>query len=113
MLLEFLIFLVLPVLIDVLLIEIVLSGRYKRRYYLLIPEILPGEILEPWVLLDLGRTVFPQPIDRLTLNHLKKVRSYFSYFIYEVCGFEGPTLWDLVFLDLYLLGEDLIANFLS
>jgi hypothetical protein len=52
-LLELLIILILPVLIDVLLIEVVLSWWDEGSLNLPIPEILPGEVLQPRVVLDL------------------------------------------------------------
>ena len=101
-LLEFLIFLVLPVLIDVLLIKVVLFRWNKRRLYLPVPQILPREIFQPRVILDLVGPVQAEAIRRLPLNHL----------VDEICSLDGPALRDLVPLDLDLFGQDVISNFL-
>lgn len=69
-LLELLVFLVLPVLVDVFLVKVVLARRYKRGDEPLVREILPGEILEPGMILDLLRTVQSQSVRRLSLDHL-------------------------------------------
>jgi hypothetical protein len=68
--LEFFILLVLPVLIDVLLIEIILIRRHKWGLDLLLPQLSPGEVLEPGMRLHLLRSILTQSIDRLPLNHL-------------------------------------------
>ena len=72
MLLELLIFLIFPVLVNVFLVKVVLPGRDEGSNDLLIPEVLPREILEPWVLLDLRWSVFPESIYWLSLYHLHK-----------------------------------------
>ena len=101
-LLEFLIFLVLPVLINVLLIKVVLFWRNKRRLNLPVPQILPREIFQPGVILDLVGPVQAEAVRRLPLNHL----------VDEVCGLDGPALRDLVPLDLDLFGQNVISNLL-
>jgi hypothetical protein len=71
-LLELFIFLVLPVLINVFLIKVVLPRWNERRNDFLVPEILPGEIFEPGMLLDLRWPVFAESVYRLSLYHLHK-----------------------------------------
>lgn len=94
---------VLPVLIDVLLIKVVLFRWDKRRLDLPVPQILPREIFQPGVILDLVGPVQAEAVRRLPLNHL----------VDEVCGLDGPALRDLVPLDLDLFGQNVISNLLS
>lgn len=93
---------VLPVLIDVLLIKVVLFRWDKRRLNLPVPQILPREIFQPGVILDLVGPVQAEAVRRLPLNHL----------VDEVCGLDGPALRDLVSLDLDLFGQNVISNLL-
>jgi hypothetical protein len=71
-LLKFFILLVLPVLINIFLVKVVLFGGYERCLNLFVPQVLPGEIFEPRVLLNLGRTIFTQTVKRFSLYHLKE-----------------------------------------
>ena len=100
--LKFLILLVLPVLIDVLLIKVVLFWWYKRRLNLPVPQILPREIFQPWVIFDLVGPVQAETVRRLSLNHL----------VDEVCGLDGPALRDLVPLYLDLFRQNVVSNLL-
>lgn len=70
MLLEFLIFLILPVFVDILLIEVILLRRKEGSLHFLVPEILPGKILKPRVLFDLSRPILAKSVLWLSLNHL-------------------------------------------
>lgn len=97
------IILVLPIFIDVLLIEVIGSRRNERSLDLLLPKIVPRKILEPRVSLDLGRPVLAKSVHRLSLNH----------FIDEVRGLQRPPLRYLVPLDLNLLREDVISYLLA
>ena len=67
---EFFVFLIFPVLINVLLIEVIRLGRHKRRLDFLVPEILPSKVLEPRMLFDLCWAILSQPVYWLPLNHL-------------------------------------------
>lgn len=70
MLLEFFVLLVLPVLIDVLLIEVILSRWDKGCNNFFVPQVLPGKIFEPWVLLHLEWAILTKSVDWLSLYHL-------------------------------------------
>ena len=93
---------VLPVLINVLLIKVVLFWWDKRRLNLSVPQILPREIFQPGVILDLIGPVQAEAVRRLPLNHL----------VDEVCGLNGPALRDLIPLDLDLFCQNVISNLL-
>lgn len=93
---------VLPVLINVLLIKVVLFWWDKRRLNLSVPQILPREIFQPGVILDLIGPVQAEAVRRLPLNHL----------VDEVSSLDGPALRDLVPLDLDLFGQNVISNLL-
>ena len=101
-LLEFFILLVLPVLIDVLLIKVVLFWWHKRCLNLPVPQILPLEIFQPGVILDLIGAIQAEAVRRLPLYHL----------VDEVCSLDRPALRDLVPLDLDLFGQNVISNLL-
>ena len=79
---ELFIFLVLPVLINVFLIKVVLSGRNERSNDFLIPEILPGEIFEPRMLLDFCWPIFSESVNRLSLYHLHKLLTTLRFIPY-------------------------------
>jgi hypothetical protein len=58
-LLELLIFLVFPVFVDVLLIEIVFLRWDEGSLNLLVPKVLPSEVFQPGMILDLCRPIKP------------------------------------------------------
>jgi len=70
MLLKFFIFLIFPVLVDILLIKVILFGGEKRSLNFFVPEIFPGEIFEPGMLFNFCWAVFPKSVYRFPLNHL-------------------------------------------
>ena len=70
MLLKFFIFLILPVLIDILLIKVILLRGDKRCLNLFVPKIFPREVFEPGMLFNFCWTVFPKSVNRFPLNHL-------------------------------------------
>jgi hypothetical protein len=72
-LLELFILLIFPILVDVLLVEVILVGRNEWCLDLLLPKILPWEILQPRMSLDLCRAVLTKSIRRLSLDHLPHV----------------------------------------
>jgi hypothetical protein len=69
-LLELFVFLILPVLIDVLLVKVILVRRYEWCDQLPLPEILPGKVLKPGVHLNLRRPILSEAIHRFPLDHL-------------------------------------------
>jgi hypothetical protein len=68
-----------------------------------VPQILPGEVFKPGMILDLCGSVQPESIRRLSLDHL----------VNEVCGLDRPALRNFVSLNLHLLSKDVIANLLT
>jgi hypothetical protein len=68
-----------------------------------VPQILPGEVLKPGMILDLCWSVQPESIRRLSLDHL----------VNEVSGLDRPPLRNFVSLNLHLLSKDVIANLLT
>lgn len=73
-LLEFLVFLVLPVLIDVLLVKVVFLRRNEGGHKFAVPQIVPGEVSQPGMRFHFRRTVKPESVRRLPLNHLRDLR---------------------------------------
>lgn len=69
-LLELLVFNITPLLVDILLIEVVFLWWNKRRLYLLILEVLPWEIFQPGMVLDLFSSVGSEAVLWLPLDHL-------------------------------------------
>lgn len=112
-LLEFLVFLVLPVLVDVLLVEVVLLGRDEGSLQFAVPKVVPWEVSQPGVGLDLGRTVEAESICRLPLYHLGPLRESKDYLVDEVSRFNGPALGDFVSLDLDLFGQYVVSDLLA
>ena len=73
-LLKLLIILIFPIFIYVLLIKIVFFRRNIRGLDLLIPEILPWEILIPRMILDLTWSIYSKSIHWFSLNHLSWIK---------------------------------------
>jgi hypothetical protein len=73
---EFLIFLVLPILIDIFLVKVVFFRRDKWSLNFAVPKIVPWKIFEPRMVFYLTRAIEAKPVSRLSLYHLvNKVRS--------------------------------------
>lgn len=70
-LLELFIFLIFPVLINILLVEVIFLWWDEGRFHLAVPQVLPRKVLEPWMILDFLRTIEPKSVHRFTLDHLK------------------------------------------
>jgi len=84
---------ILPFAISVLCVKIIfLSRRGEWRWHSFRHQGLPVESLEPIVLLEDVRALLSQTITRLALDKP----------IDEVCGLDGPLLWDLALVDLDL-----------
>ncbi len=98
--LELFVFKVLPFLVDVLLVEVVSARRYERSLDLPIDQILPGIVSQPWVRLHFGRSVQPQAIHRLPLNH----------FVYKIRSLDTPASRDISPFDLYLLRKNVVPD---
>ena len=94
---------VLPLFVDVVLIEVVFSGRNERSPQPSLIQGLPVEVAEPRVVLDLVRAIITQSILRLSLNHP----------IDEVGGLDAPSGRDVLHLDLDLLRHDVLADLFS
>ena len=59
-----------PLLIDVFQVEVILHRWNEWSSQPLFVEILPGEVSQPWVVLDLVRARTTKSVLRLSLNHL-------------------------------------------
>ena len=68
----------------------------------LFDDLLPVNIFEPYVLLDLIWAVEPEPVRGLPLYQL----------VNEVCGLQTPSLGQIGLLQHDLLLEDLVADLL-
>ena len=101
-LLELFIFLILPILVNILLIKVVLFRGDKRRLYLSVPQVLPGKIFQPGMIFYLIGTVKSKSVRRFSLDHL----------IYKVGRLNRPALGDLISLDLYLFCQNMVSDFL-
>ena len=77
--------------------------RNKRGLYVFQHKAVPVHITEPGVLHDLLRPVVPESILWLTLNKL----------VYKIYCLLRPSHWNVPFLYLYLLRQDLIPYLLS
>ena len=77
-------------------------------------EVVPWEVGEPRVVLDLFRAVGAQPIFRLSLDHLLGlVSEEEGYSVDEIKGFVRPSLRLSAWFYLHLLQQDLITDLSS
>jgi hypothetical protein len=102
MLLEFGIINVLPLFVNVVLVEVVFRWRNERRAQSPLVQGLPVEVAEPRVVLDLGRARVTESILGLALDHL----------VDEVGGLDAPTRRYVLHLYLDLLGHNVLADLL-
>jgi hypothetical protein len=100
---KLLVILILPILVNVLLVKVILSWWNEGSLDLAVPEILPREILKPGVILDFRRSVESKSVHGFSLDHL----------IDKVSCFYWPSSWDFVSLNLNLLWQNVISDFLS
>ena len=92
---------VLPLAICVFLIEVVFMLRWhKGCTYALFTQCIPIEVCKPLVLLHNVRTLFAQPVCWLSLDQT----------IDQVCSLRRPASWDVIWMNLDLLGQDLVSN---
>ena len=73
---------------------------HKGCTYAFFTQCIPIEVCEPLVLLHYVRTFFAQPVRWLSLDQA----------IDQVCSLGGPAPWDVIWMNLDLLGQDLVSN---
>lgn len=78
-------------------------ARNKRRLHFPIQQLVPGEVLEPRMRLDLLWTVETEPIVGFSLDHP----------VHKIGSLHRPILRNVAFLNLHLFGKDLIPDFFA
>ena len=95
---------ILPLTVRVFLIEVIfMLGWHKGRTYTLLAQRIPVEVREPLVLLHDVGTFFAQSVCRLSLDQA----------IDQVGCLRRPAPWDVLWMDLHLLGQDLVSDLLT
>jgi len=87
---------------NITLIKIFSFRRYKRTFNSFIFQIIPREIFNPRVFFYFFRSIDSESVQRFPLDHL----------INKVSSLEGPALRNIISLNLYLLGKDVVSDFL-
>jgi hypothetical protein len=92
---------ILPLLADVLLVVVVVSWRDERCSQLFLVEVLPWEVREPGVPLDILAAVVAESVLWLPLDHL----------VDEISGLDAPSDRHFLLLNLYLLRQNVVSDF--
>ena len=100
MLLDLLTVLVAPFAIGVSGVKIVGIGRYERCSEALIQQIIPGEVAEPRMVLDVFRPIETETIQRFALDQP----------VDEVSSLDRPAGWDVRLPDLNLTRQDVLSD---
>lgn len=95
--------LVLPVAIGVVSVKIIFVRRDEGRFDSLVQQIIPWEISEPGMVFNIVWAIQAESIERLSLDES----------VYEVSCLNGPSWRNLIFLDLNLLGQNVLSYFSS
>lgn len=93
---------VLPLFVDVLLVEVVFQRRDEGGTQTTIIKVSPGEVSQPGMVFDLVRPIDAESVLGLPLDH----------FVDEVSCLDRPASGHLALLYLYLLGQNVVSDFL-
>ena len=99
-LLDLLAVLVPPLAVRVGRVKVVRIGRYERSLNPLVQQVVPREVAEPWVILDVLRPIETESVQRLALDQA----------IDEISGLDGPAGRDVGLADLNLTGQDVLSD---
>ena len=103
MLLNLLAILVAPLAIRVRSVEVVGVWRNERSWDTLVQQIIPREVTQPRVVLNVLRTVKSETIQGLALDQT----------VYEVGSLNGPAWWNVSASDLHLPSKNMLADLAS
>lgn len=93
--------LVLPLAVRVDGVKVVFVRRGERTLHAHVEQVVPGEITQPRMVLNVLRTVQTKSVQRLSLNQS----------IDEVSSLNAPALRNFGALDLDLLGQNMLSDF--
>lgn len=100
-LLNLLTILVLPLAIGVVGIEVVGVGRNEWSFKSLMEEVIPREVSQPWMVLDVFWTIQSKSVQRLSLNEP----------VDEVSSLNRPTWRNISPLNLDLFSKNVLSDF--
>ena len=95
--------LIAPLTISVRGVEVVRIRRNERSWDALVQQIIPGEVTQPRMVLDILGTVKSETIKRLALDET----------VNKVGCLDGPARWNVGTSDLHLPGQDMLADLAS
>ena len=94
---------VFPLFVNILCVKVIRIRRNERRFYFLVVEVFPREVLQPRVVLYFVWPIKTKSVNWFSLDHL----------VDEICCLDRPTSRNFVSSDLDLLRKDMVPNLLS